>query len=250
MIAYNDDAEVHAAVGEVGFETIKFFDNDGSQAYRIANRHDCVITCRGTEPSEWNDIKADANAVAVVAESVGRVHRGFKKEADDLWPLIELELADESKDVYFTGHSLGAALATICAGRCYLSRIRSNPIELYTYGSPRVGDRRYVNHCPLDYTRWVNNNDIVCRFPPPWMGYRHTGKEMYIDYRGRIRKLVGWRRNRDRIRGLFLGLRRFKIDYFADHSIRQYIKRILDVVCLEEGITAEELYAQGPQSNL
>jgi triacylglycerol lipase len=81
----------------------------------------------GTEPNEWNDIKADVNAWTVLAESVGRVHRGFKEEVDTLWPLMEAALAENNKTTWFTGHSLGAAMAAICAGRCMLSKIESNP---------------------------------------------------------------------------------------------------------------------------
>ena len=38
------------------------------------NKEDLVIACRGTQPTEFNDIKADLNAVPVVAETVSRVH--------------------------------------------------------------------------------------------------------------------------------------------------------------------------------
>ena len=250
MIAYNDDAEVREAVAEVGFDNIHFFDNDGSQAYEISNKDDCVITCRGTEPNEWNDIKADANAISVIAETAGRVHSGFKKEVDDLWPLMEEKLEGETRTLYFTGHSLGGAMATICAGRCHLSKIKAFPKELYTYGSPRVGNKRYVNYCQIDYKRWVNNNDIVTRVPPPWMGYRHTGQEIYIDSHGKVRQISGWRRTGDRFRGFFRGLLKFQIDHLSDHSIRRYIDYIANAVCNEEGISREELYAQGPQSDL
>lgn len=250
MIAYNDDAEVREAVSVIGFDQVVFFDRDGSQAYKIANQNEVVITCRGTEPNEWNDIQADANAIAALAETAGKVHSGFKQEVDDLWPMIEKELKGCDQPIYFTGHSLGAAMATICAQRCFLSHMDAMPKELYTYGSPRVGCKKYINYCELDYKRWVNNNDIVTRVPPPWMGYRHTGTEFYINSKGVVGSVRGWRRVRDRLRGLFSGLLRFKIDYLSDHSVRDYIQHIVNAVCKEEGITPEELYSQGPRSDL
>ncbi|MEM0927565.1 MAG: lipase family protein, partial [Planctomycetota bacterium] len=67
MIAYNDVEEATAAASIAGFPDVTFYDRDGSQAYRLRNAWDCVIACRGTEPNEWNDIKADANAASVVA---------------------------------------------------------------------------------------------------------------------------------------------------------------------------------------
>ena len=56
MIAYNDEAEAQRAARAIGFPEAQLFDNDGSEAYRFRNEHDVVLACRGTEPTEWNDI--------------------------------------------------------------------------------------------------------------------------------------------------------------------------------------------------
>ena len=53
------------------------------------NKEDLVIACRGTQPTEFNDIKADLKATPVIAETVSRVHRGFKAEVDELWQSCE-----------------------------------------------------------------------------------------------------------------------------------------------------------------
>ena len=234
MITYNDEAEATMAASLAGFPDVTFYDRDGSQAFRFRNDHDCVIGCRGTEPTEWNDIKADANATSVVSETVGRVHRGFKKEVDDLWPMIETALLDNDQPLYFCGHSLGGAMATICAGRCLLSHIPSDPTELFTYGSPRVGNKRYINHAKIDHYRFVNNNDIVTRVPPAFLGYRHCGSEVYLDRNGRIRKLGLVSKRRDRWRGFVRGLRSWKIDHFSDHSTQCYIDGLVRAVKEED----------------
>ena len=226
QIAYMPPKPALSCVRKIGFRESLYFDRDGAQAYRFRSEHDCVIVCRGTEPNEWNDVKADANAVTVLAETIGRVHSGFKQEVDDLWPILERTLAGNRKPLWFAGHSLGGAMATICARRCRLSKTSSHPDGLFTYGSPRVGDRAYVNYCRLVHYRWVNNNDIVTRVPPTWWGYRHGGREMYIDSRGRVRDVEGWRRVVDRLRGFIHGLGRFRIDHFSDHSIEHYIAYI------------------------
>ena len=57
----------------------------------------------------------------------------------------------------------------------------------------------------VTHYRWVHNNDVVTRVPPVWMGYRHCGNEIYLDRYGRIRKLTGVLRSRDRWRGLIGG---------------------------------------------
>lgn len=226
MFAYNDEAEAARASAAAGFPDVTLFDNDGSQAFRFRNQHDCVIACRGTEPHEWNDIQADVDVAVVLAETAGRVHRGFKKEVDDLWPELETVLTDNDLPLWFCGHSLGGAMATICAGRCFLSHIASNPAALFTYGSPRVGDNAYIQYVDVDHYRWVNNNDIVTRVPPPWMGYRHGGQEIYLDHQGRIRELSGLFQRLDRWRGFWRSLRRWKIDHFSDHAIHGYLQAI------------------------
>lgn len=234
MISYLPIEECNIAAGKLGFVDGKFFNSNNAQAYWFQSKHDSVVVCRGTEAQEWEDIKADANAVAAVAETVGKVHRGFKSEVDEIWPYLEKELEVNKKPLWFCGHSLGAAMATICAGRCMLSYIKSEPEELYTYGSPRIGCRRYVNHVPLTHYRWVNNNDIVTRVPPVWLGYRHGGKEMYMDSYGRLREVTGWRRVSDRLQGLLREIRRFRIDYLSDHSAIQYIDRIFQIARKEK----------------
>tara|TARA_R110002049_G_scaffold2750_2_gene21414 strand:+ start:123774 stop:124733 length:960 start_codon:yes stop_codon:yes gene_type:complete len=234
MFTYNDEAEAAAAAKLAGFPDSTFYDRDGSQAFRFRNDHDCIIACRGTEPNEWNDIRADANAASVLAETVGKVHRGFKQEVDDLWPMLETALMTNEQPLWFCGHSLGGAMATICAGRCFLSHIASNPSELFTFGSPRVGDKRYINHVSLDHYRYVNNNDIVTRVPPVLLGYRHCGREVYLDRNGEIKKLGLIMKRRDRWRGFLGGLRRFKVDHFSDHSIHRYIEGVWKAVEKEE----------------
>jgi triacylglycerol lipase len=226
QIAYMPPEPALVCVQKIGFPESLYFDRDGAQAYRFRNQHDCVVVCRGTQPTEWNDVKADVNAVTVVAEAIGRVHSGFKHEVDELWPVLERALAYNERPLWFAGHSLGAAMATICARRCKISKLCVDPAGLFTFGSPRVGDRVYVNYCPLVHFRWVNNNDIVTRVPPMWLGYRHGGREMYIDSQGRVRMIQGWRRVLDRLRGFVLGLGRLNIDQFADHSIERYIDYI------------------------
>ena len=119
-------------------------------------------------------------------------------------------------------------MATICAGRCLLSHIDSSPKQIFTYGSPRVGNKRYINHAKIDYLRWVNNNDIVTRVPPTWLGYRHTGEERYLNAYGKLRKLNPVQRSKDRWRGFMQGVRSGEFDHFSDHLIDRYVQYIYE----------------------
>ncbi|MDG2385491.1 MAG: lipase family protein [Pirellulaceae bacterium] len=225
-VSYFERGDVECMVQDIGITQVEFYDRDGAQAYCLENESDLIVVCRGTEPDEVNDVKADVNVLTVAAETVGRVHRGFKSEADDIWPQIEQAIAGKQKPLWFAGHSLGGAMATICAGRCFLSDVSSMPRGLYTFGSPRVGDRRYINYCDIKHYRWVNNNDIVPRLPPAWFGYRHAAEELYINTAGKLANLKGIRRTFDRLRGLAHSSLRFRVDYLSDHPIDRYIEQI------------------------
>jgi len=226
MIAYLPEVEVRKAAVSLNFHTVIYYDRDGSQAYSFINDNDHIIACRGTEPNEWNDVKADLDAATAAAETIGRVHRGFKREVDDIWPVLEEQLKNNNKNLWFTGHSLGGAMATICAGRCALSHIESTPEQIYTFGSPRVGNKSYINFITIEHIRWVNNNDIVARVPPAWLGYRHTGQEHYIDSTGKLASLNLIQRRKDAWDGFIRGLKNRKIDHFEDHIIDRYVDYI------------------------
>ena len=228
-IAYNNIKDVKKQAKKLGFTTVEFYERDGAQAYRFMNKDDLVIACRGTQPSEFNDIKADLQALPVMAETVSRVHRGFKAEVDELWPMVCDDLVrtqNRGKKVWFCGHSLGAAMATIMASRCMFYASVPNPEELYTYGSPRVGWRKYVNSLGVTHHRWVNNNDIVTRVPLNVMGYIHHGEEHYMNAFGNVRKPTGWKRFKDRMRGMWMGIKSGRIDNFSDHGMNFYIANL------------------------
>ena len=237
-IAYGSIEVAKGQAKDLGFTTVEFYDKDGAQAYRFANKEDMVIACRGTQPTQFNDIAADLRAMPVVAETVSRVHKGFKKEVDDLWPMILEDLIEKtpSQKLWFCGHSLGAAMATIMASRCHYHEDIPNPEELYTYGSPRVGWKGYVVHLGVVHHRWVNNNDIVTTVPPSFLGYRHHGEQHYLNAYGNVRKPTGWQLFKDKCRGLWMGIKRGQIDSFSDHSIANYINYL-------------EFYANGKENS-
>jgi predicted lipase len=67
------------------------------------------------------------------------------------------------------GHSLGAALATLAADR--LPDVQG----LYTFGSPRVGDKGFQAHFRVKAYRLVNGKDIVPTVPGEGP-FRHVGE--------------------------------------------------------------------------
>ena len=220
-IAYYNEKNARKQAKELGFSTTKFYDHEGAQAYRFQNKFDIVIACRGTEPTKWNDISADLKAIPVVAETVSRVHKGFKEQVDELWPMIVIDIDKKThinKLLWFCGHSLGAAMSTIMASRAKYNASLQDPTEVYTYGSPRVGWPTYVDSLHIVHHRWRNNNDIVTNVPLWSMGYRHCGTLHYITSDQKIGKpgFVDW------CKGMWGGIKQKKYDSIADHNIVSY----------------------------
>jgi triacylglycerol lipase len=117
-------------------------------------------------------------------------------------------------------------MATILASRCQDDIMLPEVRELYTYGSPRVGNAAFCCSLSVTHSRWVNNNDVVTRVPLWIMGYRHDGNEQYISSCGKQRSIRGLSRAWDRIRGIGLGLAAGRFDSISDHSMPGYVNAI------------------------
>lgn len=186
-VAYKSPDEAKKLFKLLGF-TSTYYDNRGSEAYVIEDDTDIIIVCRGTEPNEWSDIKADLNIDRVPSRSGdGQVHRGFRTYVDKIWEPIKHHILDTEKTVWLAGHSLGGAMATLMARRFVLEPINIKVEALFTFGSPRVGNRTYINsfNDKITHHRWVNEGDIVTKIPfSPF--YYHCGKKHHIGKNGII----------------------------------------------------------------
>ena len=83
--------------------------------------------------------------------------------------------------VFFTGHSLGGALATLAAVEARL-QMPTVKVSLYTFGCPRVfskGMSNVVDQLLPRCFRVVVDGDIVAGVPV--FGYRHVGTLAIID---------------------------------------------------------------------
>jgi pimeloyl-ACP methyl ester carboxylesterase len=116
---------------------------------------------------KWGDVVTDARFLPVVMESNVFVHEGFLKAfrdiEDEFGVVVERALSNR-RPVWFCGHSLGAALATLAA---YKYRDRAQ--GLYTFGSPRVGNGSFANALISslpNICRFVHHRDFVTTVPP------------------------------------------------------------------------------------
>lgn len=223
-ITYKNPKESRSEFNDLGFTIIDFFDVKGAQAYLLKERNTgkYVLSFRGTEVTEKSDILADMKAGKNIETSAGgKVHSGFRSEINKIWSAIEKSIVDIEK-LDITGHSLGAAMATIAA-----SRIQNKVETLVTFGSPRVGDKHFVDNLNVCHYRVQNNCDDVTKVPPRLMGFRHHGTHTYMNFYGQFRSLNPWQRVKDMMRSRILGWKtgeRFL--GVKDHLMTNYIDQL------------------------
>ncbi|ULL16654.1 lipase family protein [Paenibacillus sp. H1-7] len=129
-----------------------------------------VLVFRGTNTkSEWiSDAIARQTTFPYVKNS-GSVHQGFLGiyESARQPVLSALQSLSRHKPLYITGHSLGGALAHLCAVDTAVNSGFSDPI-VYTYASPRVGDPEFSStfNQLFDRHRIHNPFDLVPQLPP------------------------------------------------------------------------------------
>lgn len=145
----------------------QFFDVDDTECF-IVHPHDlkwAALVFRGTDSLQnWME-NLDA---APIPAPVGRVHEGFIKDLNKVWEKVTAVLASLDCPIFYAGHSLGAALATLAASR-------RAPRATYTYGSPLVGDRAFADSLAHVF-RFVNHLDVVTTVPPALLGFHHAGE--------------------------------------------------------------------------
>ncbi len=193
-LSYQSPEEITKQVWSWGFSQFKFFDCETTQAYVMANEQSIVVAFRGTEMRKMQDWMTDLKA-HLTPECGGKAHFGFKTAIDHVWePLFVtiLQFRKQNQRIFLTGHSLGGALATMASLR--LVRANQAVAALYTYGSPRVGDRAFrteFNALLLDRAfRFINDEDGVARLPLKMLGYCHVGQKFRLDRLGQLERTM------------------------------------------------------------
>ena len=198
------------------WKDIKLFSHGGTECYVLSCPQNYIVVFRGTEPTSWEDIKAD-----VQFRKKGGIHRGFKAALDDVWDKLfdDYEKNAKGKQLVVTGHSLGAALATL-----YSHRINDPAAVCYTFGSPRTGTPKTTKRMLFTAYRFRNNNDIVTKVPPEFLGFSHkSDKTTYFDIDGNVKEGYSrWYMIQEWFKGTGRGLLKGKVDGFSDHSMGGY----------------------------
>ncbi|KAJ1971348.1 hypothetical protein H4R33_007185 [Dimargaris cristalligena] len=76
------------------------------------------------------------------------------------------------------------ALANLAAEEFGRNPYYAARIELYTYGQPRIGNKKFVKHFNKmqfkDVRRVTNGRDVIPVLLPKWWSYRNFNQEYYI----------------------------------------------------------------------
>ncbi|RZC92363.1 hypothetical protein C5167_003969 [Papaver somniferum] len=184
-----------------------------------------VVAFRGTEPFNMKDWSTDVDLSWFSMGKMGRVHLGFMKalglqnDKDYIkgWPktytgdkvlayytirdqLNKLLEQNKGARIIITGHSLGAALATLFPSVLVLHQedaIWKSIFGVYTFGQPRVGDKDFgiimkenLNEPLKRYHRVVYRFDVVPRVPfdDRISQFAHFGGCLYFSswYKGEV----------------------------------------------------------------
>jgi hypothetical protein len=161
-------------------EVVTALPKASTQVIVLNHRDAIVITFAGTDPLVVADWASDfdigltatgvANGFAVAAAAV----------SDQIAEIIATSQAN--KPIFVTGHSLGGALAVLCAEKInatHFGRIRA----VYTFGMPRPGDAAFATAynqlLGMRTYRLVYGNDVVPTVAPSFLGFRHVGRYLH-----------------------------------------------------------------------
>lgn len=171
--------------------THKFFDaNTNTFGFAglapAAGENIIVFSFRGATPSAGRNWITDLNAQRMPYPGLrgATVHKGFYNAYLSIARQVNLAakslLANcQGCHIYVTGHSLGAAIATLAAADLFAL---TPDLTLYTFGSPRVGDlafATYFDKIVPDTYRIVHNKDLVPHLPQRFLGFRHVSREIW-----------------------------------------------------------------------
>lgn len=165
--AYSTSLPAEEVFRSIGFTSTKPVTTGCQSGYIVSVEDATVIVFRGTD--DCGDWFANLD-VRPHSDVHGRFHRGFNDAYESLHSQIIGPLTETPPaNLWITGHSLGGALAVICAYD--LIHYQNLAVcGVMTFGQPMVASKNAANY--LDerlksrYVRFVNGRDIVTRIPP------------------------------------------------------------------------------------
>ena len=169
---------------------LQLFENKETDTQGIFYESDALyIAFRGSESN--TDWKGNLNYKQMEAPfnrdpsvKADRVHSGFLKDYMSVRDsVLEKVKKWTGKKIIVTGHSLGAALSSICALDVQYN-FPEMEVILYNFGAPRVGNKEYINahrKRVAEAYQVRNGNDAVTHVPFKAMGFVDTRKYLQVN---------------------------------------------------------------------
>lgn len=138
-----------------------------------------LISFSGTQNIK-HVLNYDLNFLEAEWQPKGKVHSGFVKRSIKLMDQIEYFIK-ENDDFILSGHSLGGAVAVLCASR--ITTNGKNVAGVYTFGTPKIGNEDFREYY-IDQNLWektknyVTPRDFVKKLPP--FIYKNIGDEIEL----------------------------------------------------------------------
>jgi triacylglycerol lipase len=156
----------------------------------IGVRNGCTIVAfAGTDPALGDNVITDIR----VKLSPRDTHTGFQDACDVAWRKIQPLIETSPRPLFFTGHSLGAALAVLAAETAFDKGITAAAV--FTFGMPRAGGptfaARYNGKLGDRSYRLVHGGDIVPCVPDALIGanpiqFQHVGRLLTCPSNGKF----------------------------------------------------------------
>ena len=221
-VVYKDQKDIDFK--SLGLTSVKWIDDKKSdtQAFVALKEKSLYVVFRGT--SSKKDAQNDASIDKVPFVKDGdKVHIGFLSSWHAVKDVVTktIDKMGGYDKIVVCGHSLGAAVATLCAYN--LSHIYDTvDIECCNIGSPRVGNKTFKNNYDnqkIKTLRIVHNNDIVTH--SPIIGYHHVDGMLRIDSDGNVKKfMIDWERAWNYLKSMVTGKN------IKDHMTDGYISSL------------------------
>ena len=182
-LAYRSPKQVKRVLASTWGLEAQVFSDKNTQGFIAVGAETAIVSFRGTKGfGDWlGSLNVGKKAFYPIN---GHVHGGFLDAWKDAEDTIRAALENVgNRTLWFTGHSLGGAIAVIAA----TALADYKPAGVITFGQPRMLDENaahfLANNFQGQYARIVNNDDIITRIPP---GYRHSGQLYRFDSTGNL----------------------------------------------------------------
>lgn len=190
----------------------------GDRAYvvyrgtNIAFRSDYCGTRRSVSANvkckklRWGSGLVHSGFLRIVRETESFVHHSIRRHSTDV------------REIFFTGHSQGGAVAYLAAMTFLLRSGTRSPFAVYTFGQPRAGDAQFSRDAEFRlgaiYGRVVNARDLFVGTPLIRQGYDHTREFFHFGPDQLVTRRMqscgqGWP---------------FSLGGFKDHSMDNYLR--------------------------